>query len=318
MLRTSVIVCTYNGDLYLEEQLNSLIIQESSPDEIIIVDDCSTDHSWDLICCFKKLNPEFNIRTFRNEENLGYIKNFSLAADLATHELVFFCDQDDVWSSDKIYKVVQKFSKDSKLTCLHTNAYVVGESLEDLGKDLFAMLKISRHELKLMDAGRYFEVLLRRNVVTGATMVIRRDILSRVLPIPTGWIHDEWIPMVSCLVGRVSYEKTCLISYRIHRNNTIGLNGGGRKLNFFTRRQLIREFYSFKASKLIGLQQRNIASDAERNYLDAFISHLHFRVLVSELPYRKKVIPIFNKALDGSYSRFSRGWLSALRDFLFL
>jgi len=315
MPKTSVIVCTYNGQSYLTEQLESLLKQDILPDEIIIIDDASKDDSWKLIVEFKNSNIHACIRTYKNDKNIGFVANFSQAALLATNEIVFFCDQDDVWSENKVSTITQLFTNDPLLTCVHTNADVVNEHLESSGKDLFTALKIDKHEMRAMQAGDYFEVLIRRNVVTGATMVIRRDMLIKSLPIPPGWIHDEWISIFNSTAGKVALQNKNLIKYRIHDKNTLGLGEKNSNLKNLLIRDSVKHFYSARISKLTELRDRGIADTGQSQYLESYLSHLKWRLLISTSPLPKKILPIVSKIIDGSYKKFSRGMFSAIRDF---
>ncbi|MEE4574871.1 glycosyltransferase [Pseudomonas alliivorans] len=315
MFKVSVIVCTYNGEAYLSEQLNSLLAQDRKPDEIVVVDDCSLDCSWQIVCAFRDSHPEIDILTSRNERNLGFVENFSRAASMSRFDIVIFSDQDDVWMDTKVSSVYNKFCEDHSITCLHSNAYVTNAALVDTGHDLFSSLKIDKREMALMESGRYFEVLSRRNVVTGATMAVRRDSLVGSLPVPKGWIHDEWIPLVNSLKGKVSFDSNCLIKYRIHNKNTIGLGDSGSMVKRWLSRASVLSFYETRIDKLKKLRDLGIAGGDERSYLDELISHLEFRLAIVKLPRWRRIFPIINCMLDGGYSRFGRGWLSATRDF---
>ncbi|WP_122574140.1 glycosyltransferase [Pseudomonas syringae] len=315
MFKVSVIVCTYNGEAYLLEQLNSLLAQDRKPDEIVVVDDCSLDCSWQIICAFRDSHPDIDIRTSRNERNLGFVENFSRAALMSRFDIVIFSDQDDIWVDTKVSSVYNRFSEDYSITCFHSNAYVTNAALVDTGRDLFSSLKIDKREMALMESGRYFEVLSRRNVVTGATMAVRRDSLVDSLPIPKGWIHDEWIPLVNSLKGKVFFDSNCLIKYRIHDRNTIGLGSSGSTFKRWISRASVLPFYETRIDKLTQLRDLGIAGGDERSYLDELISHLEFRLAIVRLSRWRRIFPIINCMLDGGYTRFGRGWLSAIRDF---
>ena len=100
-MTTSVAICTYNGAKYLTEQLESILAQETPVDEIIICDDGSTDGTPLLLKEYHDQFPKL-FRLFFNAENLGYVRNFEQALSLCTKDIIFLCDQDDVWFSDKI------------------------------------------------------------------------------------------------------------------------------------------------------------------------------------------------------------------------
>ena len=100
--RVSVVMTTYNGQKYLREQMDSLREQTMPIDEVIIMDDCSTDHTPDLVSAYIK---EYNLKGWnlvQNEQNQGWKKNFKSGFDLATGDYIFPCDQDDIWHPDKV------------------------------------------------------------------------------------------------------------------------------------------------------------------------------------------------------------------------
>ena len=102
-------MCTYNGAGFLQQQLDSLVNQTRKPDEIIICDDCSKDQSVAIAQYFAKQHPDITIRVVQNPQNLGYVKNFEKAISLCTQDIIFLCDQDDLWQPEKIENMVAVF-----------------------------------------------------------------------------------------------------------------------------------------------------------------------------------------------------------------
>ena len=100
----SVALCTYNGEKYLKEQLDSILSQEIPVDEIVICDDCSTDETTLIIKEYESQFPNV-FCVFINAENLGYVRNFEKALSFCTGEIIFLCDQDDLWRKDKTQKI---------------------------------------------------------------------------------------------------------------------------------------------------------------------------------------------------------------------
>ncbi|HIE59179.1 MAG TPA: glycosyltransferase, partial [Hydrogenothermaceae bacterium] len=94
-MRISIALATYNGDTYLQDQLNSYIAQERLPDEMVVCDDVSKDETVAILEAFQKVAP-FEVQIIKNETNLGYTKNFEKALSLCSGDIVFFSDQDDV------------------------------------------------------------------------------------------------------------------------------------------------------------------------------------------------------------------------------
>jgi len=99
--KVSVAMCTYNGQRFLHQQLQSLLDQTVRPDELVVCDDGSSDDSLMVVEAFAVSAPFF-VRVIRNSQNLGYIRNFEQAISRCTGDLVFLCDQDDVWDRRKI------------------------------------------------------------------------------------------------------------------------------------------------------------------------------------------------------------------------
>ena len=125
MKKISVAMATYNGEKYIEQQVISIIQQSHPVDEIIIVDDCSTDGTYELLL---KLAKQHNIiKLIKNSENLGYIKNFQKALKNASGKIVFLADQDDLWDENKVMTFLNAFDK--------YNASVVTSQFQMINQD---------------------------------------------------------------------------------------------------------------------------------------------------------------------------------------
>jgi len=110
-MRISIALATYNGEIYLSQQLDSFVVQTRMPDELVITDDCSTDNSLKICKKFAETAP-FDVFIYENESNLGYCGNFNRALSKTTGSLVFLSDQDDVWFPEKI-KTITKLALDN-------------------------------------------------------------------------------------------------------------------------------------------------------------------------------------------------------------
>ena len=131
-MKVSVAMCTYNGEKYIEEQLNSILHQTKKIDEIIICDDGSKDKTLEI--CNKILessNVEYILKL--NKNNLGFAKNFYQAIKLCSGDIIFFCDQDDIWKENKVDLMCQVFDNDPDTLLVFSNAYITNENLEVTG-----------------------------------------------------------------------------------------------------------------------------------------------------------------------------------------
>jgi len=222
--RVAVAMCTYNGAAYLQAQLNSLLVQTVPLDEIVIGDDGSSDATLSLLNDFAEhaVARGIHVDIVRRPRNLGYVLNFADVLQRCTAEIVFLCDQDDVWCPDRVETYLAKFDSDSSLLLLHSDARLVDGAGEPLGAGLFGMLQVHPAELELERSGLVLDAILMRNFVTGATCALRRSLLANGLPIGSKWSHDEWLAVVASLEGGLDVLPQATIDYRQHGGNQIG------------------------------------------------------------------------------------------------
>lgn len=222
----SVVLCTHNGAEFVEEQLASIVAQELMPSHIIISDDASTDGTPDVIESFLLLlavtHPEITLHFIRNVAPLGVVGNFEAALRLANGDLVALSDQDDVWDPSKLRVLTRYFAEKPSLLLVHSDALLVNDSGESLGRSLFSALRISRAVLARERDGGGFGELMKRNIVTGATVVFRRRLLDVAGAFPRSWVHDEWLAVIAAAVGAIDFDDNELIQYRQHAANQIG------------------------------------------------------------------------------------------------
>ena len=116
-MKISIAMTTFNGEKYLQEQLDSFVVQTRRPDELIIFDDCSTDETLAIALNFAEGSP-FAVKVFSNDRNLGYSQNFSRALKLCSGDYVFLSDQDDVWHPEKIARMLARFDAEPNVQLL--------------------------------------------------------------------------------------------------------------------------------------------------------------------------------------------------------
>jgi glycosyltransferase involved in cell wall biosynthesis len=214
-------MCTYNGAKFLQEQLDSIACQSRLPDELIIFDDGSSDTSISIIEKYVK-NVSFTVHVHINKPNVGVIKNFEAAIKRCIGDLIVLADQDDVWKVEKLSCIEQVFWEFPNVGCVFSNADVTNSTLGTLGYDLWSVVGFTDNEQQKIATNKGFSILLRHNVVTGATMAFRANFREILLPIPIGWMHDEWIALILSAVTNIAAINKILISYRQHDNNQIG------------------------------------------------------------------------------------------------
>jgi glycosyltransferase involved in cell wall biosynthesis len=322
-LRLAIVMCTYNGAAYLPAQLDSLLAQTRLPDEIVISDDASTDGSMAILEAFamKARARGVEVRVSRHASNVGFVENFSSALRQATGEVVFLCDQDDVWRADKLAVMAARFADDAQLLLLHSDARLVDAQGRSLKCSVFQALQMSASEKQAIHDGRAFDVVMRRSFVTGATAALRREAIALALPIAADWIHDEWIAAVVSAAGKMDFVDAPLIDYRQHGGNQIGAR---RRTLAMKWQDLIRPRGAFLASEATRLRRLEAyllqASGFDGAARAAQVVHKrgHFerRVAIGRLPKYRRLMPVLREARAGDYARYGTGVRSMLRDLL--
>lgn len=322
-LTTSVVLCTYNGDRYLRQQLESLLAQSCLPGKIVATDDGSTDGTWPILQDFAERARARGIAVElrRNPDNLGYVGNFAAALPRAGTDLIFLCDQDDLWHPDKLAVFRDRFASDPDLLLLHSNGRLVDAQGADLSCSLFDALEVSSAELRSVHNGRAFDVLLRRSVVTGATVAFRGRLLDCAVPFGDGWIHDEWLAIVASAVGKMDVVEREMIDYRQHDANQLGM----RRRSWDVK---VREIALSRAELLRNDTRR---MEALQQHLSRFpvarkqrfperaqdkLEHTRVRMQMTDLPRLIRLSPILREAARGRYRRYGAGFRSVIRDLL--
>jgi len=218
----SVAMCTYNGERYLREQLDSITSQTMLPAELIICDDGSVDSTLKIAEDFAHSSP-FKVRVQRNSKNLGVTKNFEQAICLSSGEFIALCDQDDVWYPQKLAALSAKLSANPLAGGVFSNADLIDENSRPLGKELWQAFDFSpKFQRRFMHSDQV-SVLLKRGVVTGATFMIRADLRNAFSPIPSSWLHDDWISWMLALKSRLIFTTERLLGYRVHSGQQAGV-----------------------------------------------------------------------------------------------
>lgn len=313
-LRISVAMCTFNGERFLGEQLDSIASQERLPDELVVCDDGSCDASIEILREFAS-RARFTVRIVRNEGNLGSTKNFEKAIGLCGGEFIALCDQDDRWGPSKLARLSSVLTDDGSVGGVFSDAELIDSNGTPTGKRLWEAHKFglsSANHFGRMDAIR---LLLKHDVVTGATLMFRAALSKLMTPIPDCWIHDGWMAWIIALHSRLTFVKEPLLQYRVHPAQQLGVGNFNRqRYADLDERGLTRATAQFEA-----LHERwivNPGGDFEEclGLLESKLSFLRRR---SGLPGNTVRRAFAVLASMRSYHQYARG-LSSMRGDLFL
>lgn len=205
----SVCIASYNGEKYLKEQISSVLPQLTGEDEIIISDDGSTDETFAILESFH----DSRIKMYVNEGRHGFIWNFENALKKAKGDVIFLCDQDDIWKSDKV-KVVKQALKDHDIV-LHD-----AELIDKNGVKMGILYSDGLHKRK------GFWSNLWKTRWLGCCMAFRKNVLEYALPFPRHIVgHDGWISAVGLVKFDYYYIPDVLMCYRRHGDNASTASG---------------------------------------------------------------------------------------------
>jgi len=203
-MKISVCMAAYNGSRFIELQINSVLQQLGPDDEIIVVDDASKDNTIALL----KSITDPRIKIFKNTSNLGVVKSFEKAISHSTHDIIFFCDQDDVWRFDKVQRMVDVFKSDSKITMVISNAEIIDDSGKSESKLFFKKFRSS------------FLSNLAVNNFLGCAIAFKKNAVTSVFPFPNNLpMHDSWVGLNHVIYGKIYYIDEPLFYYRRHDSN---------------------------------------------------------------------------------------------------
>jgi len=315
----SVALCTYNGAAYLGDQLRSILEQSVPPAEIVIADDGSTDGTLELIEGVIAAGPAVSIRLLRGVAPLGVTRNFERAIRATTGDLVVLCDQDDVWHPDRVAVALRDFEASPGLLLWHSDARLVDGAGADLGFGLFESLALTSADIAEINDGDALAVYIRRNLVTGATAVIDRRLLSAALPFPDAWVHDEWLGAIAAATGRVHVSTTASIDYRQHSTNQIGVVRPTLRHRIGRMLEPRGDRYAILAARAEALVRRLETVGDHPAALRLAERKLEFEVERARYPQNRlaRVRPVLRRLRSGSYRELSsQGTLDVVRDII--
>jgi glycosyltransferase involved in cell wall biosynthesis len=199
----SVCMAVKNGELFIAEQLSSILHQLAPTDEVVICDDCSDDDTVAIINAF----DDNRIRIQRNESPQGIVRSFERSLNASAGTFIFLADQDDVWLLNRRAMMMEYLLRYDMVV---SDCQLVHEDLQLKAPSFF----------RLNDSGKGILKNIIRNSYMGCCMAFNRRILERALPFPPDVpMHDVWLGLVAELHYTVNFIPTALLNHRNHRNN---------------------------------------------------------------------------------------------------
>jgi glycosyltransferase involved in cell wall biosynthesis len=325
MQKRSVALCTFNGAEFLSKQLESIKQQTMPIHEIVVCDDGSSDETLAILERFSK-QVSFTVRVYQNPENLGSSKNFEKCIGLCEGDLIFLCDQDDVWEPEKVERLVHYLEENPTHEAVFSNATMIDQAGFPTGKTSFDQIEFTPEVQKKWLSGGSFRILLKGYIVTGAALVIKKQALKNISPVPNitkELIHDGWIALNLSINDQIGFTNSCLIQYREHSNQQVGFKSKPPRVS------LLQRFTRAREEKLLTLRKKaDIAhalllhfegkSTVSSSTIEALKNREAFYHMRANLPANRfaRMMPVIKYAHIGSYQQEEGGkwWRPLLGD----
>ncbi|MDR3621635.1 MAG: glycosyltransferase [Paludisphaera borealis] len=218
MLKLSIAMASYNGGRFLQEQLDSIARQSRPPDELVVCDDGSSDDTMDILNQFQG-RASFPIEIQRNERQLGYAKNFEKVMGLCRGDLIFPCDQDDVWHETKLHKHETIYNNETDVGMIYNNSRYIDVDSRLMDGTVFERSFCRNPQMfETLQSDQAFIVLARNWRVSGCMTSFRARFWDAITPIPGELNHDDWVAICMSLLSRIRLIAEPLNDYRQHSN----------------------------------------------------------------------------------------------------
>lgn len=227
-IRVSVAMATYNGEMYIEEQIKSILSNLTIEDELIISDDGSKDKTIEITKEY--IEKDNRIKLIEGPQK-GIKQNFANAISKCNGKYIFLADQDDIWMKDKVEKVLKQFEEKNSTLIIH-DAKIINEKEEEVMSSFF----------EYRNSGKGIIKNIYKNTYIGCCIAFDSKIKEKVLPIPDNIeMHDQWIGIIAEQNGESYFLKEPLILYRRHSENNSSMKHYGIIKMIRNRITLIKE-----------------------------------------------------------------------------
>ncbi len=260
-ITVDILMATYNGEKYIEQQIDSILNQTYVNFNLIISDDCSSDKTLKIIKKYEQKDKR--IKVYQQQKNLGYRKNFEFLCNKISSKYIMFSDQDDVWLQDKIEKMLD-YIKVKNSALVYCDLDIVDKNLKSINNTMLRQSNMYDKAKKYND----FNLLKFENAVTGCAMITTEEIVKNALPFPKKFFpHDWWIGLIATQYGTVDFLDIPLVKYRQHDANCIGALSLKQKYSNFDDYYNQRIQYRINQFEILS-QRKNMFNDETKKNIE--------------------------------------------------
>ena len=280
MKNVLVLMSTYNGERYIQEQIDSVLAQQGVNARILVRDDGSTDSTIDIL---RKFQAQGKLDLICGE-NIGWRKSFMELIYVAPRSDYYaFCDQDDIWLPEKLSVAINALQKeDNSIPLMY-------------GSNLWYYKNGQKEGLLRLNPNFSKQTCLVRALTCGCTLVFNEQLLNLLKHNRPNYIeaHDSLVFMVAMYFGKVIYDSNAYVLYRQHEDNQIGANK--------------TQSYRFKRfwSSIFKIQKERSKSTAAQEFLRVFNDSLteNDKLIVFKFAnYNTGFVAKMRLLIDGRYS----------------
>lgn len=220
----SVAICTYNGEKYLAEQLDSILSQTVKADEIVICDDGSQDRTMEILKEYQLRNPGL-FKIMVNETNLGYFRNFEKAIYACSRDLIITSDQDDIWKPNKIEATQTFFLENPQYDGVFNDLAIIDNSKKILEPSYLNWKHISYKFIKenIINNTLFVQQQILGSFVLGCALAVKRAALKQYGLSNFEIAHDYFIAQKLAAKAKLGFIPAVLSFYRQHEEQVCGL-----------------------------------------------------------------------------------------------
>lgn len=232
-ISASIVLAAYQGEQYIQEQIDSIVAQMGKQDELIISIDPSADQTLSICQAIQQEYPSLDIKILEGSKQ-GLLKNFENGLKQASKEIIFLCDQDDQWLDNKLEVIKERFQNDPNLMAVVHDALICDANLNSIEPSFFAFHHSQEGYVKN----------IVRNSFIGCCMALKKEVVDLALPFVQPLpMHDQYLGLIAYKLGKVEFVKQQLVRYRRHGNNASSLQHASLGQQIKWRMQMIRAMH---------------------------------------------------------------------------
>ncbi|MCE3075437.1 glycosyltransferase [Chryseobacterium gwangjuense] len=223
-MKISVAICTYNGEKYLTEQLDSILQQTVNPAEIVVCDDGSKDKTLEILHRYQEQYPDI-FKIYSNETNLGYFKNFEKSIYLCSQDIIVTSDQDDIWKPEKLEKTFNFFKNNPDKDAVFNDLVLVDNDQAILEPSYLKWKHIQYQDIidSIKNEELFIKVQMQGSFILGCALAIRKTALKEYHLKNFTYAHDYEIAQKLSFKNKIGFIPETLSFYRQHEAQVCGL-----------------------------------------------------------------------------------------------